>query len=468
MVQVLHGFGRKSVYSRSMTPLAAIVLAAGLGTRMASAQPKVLHRVAGRSLLGHVLAAVAELAPQRTIVVAGPDQAAVASEARRHIADVETVVQAERLGTGHAVQMAAPLLQSFTGRTIILFGDCPNISAATLRALLAEVDAKTSLAVLGFRTKEPTGYGRLITKGKKLLAIREELEATKRERAITLCNSGVMAVDAQLMARLLPKLENCNTKKEYYITDLVELAAKARKPVSYVECPAEEVLGVNTRAQLAAVEAELQRKLRARAMEHGATLVAPETVFLCADTRIGRDVLIEPNVTFGPGVSVADNVVIRSFSHIEGATIAAGATVGPFARLRPGAALGADVHVGNFVEIKNASVETGAKVNHLSYVGDARVGAGANVGAGTITCNYDGVAKHHTDIGKGAFIGSNTSLVAPVKIGDGAYIGSGSVITREVEADALAVERSPVTTKPGWASRFRAAAQARKAAKKSE
>jgi bifunctional UDP-N-acetylglucosamine pyrophosphorylase / glucosamine-1-phosphate N-acetyltransferase len=275
-----------------------------------------------------------------------------------------------------------------------------------------------------------------------------------------------MAVDCELLVRLLPKLENRNSKSEYYITDLVELAVKARKTVRFAECPAEEVMGVNTRAQLAAVEAELQRKLRAKAMEQGATLVAPDTVFLSADTQIGRDVVIEPNVTIGSGVSIGDNVVVRSFSHVEGATVAPGATVGPFARLRPGAKVGPQAHIGNFVEIKNATVEAGAKINHLSYVGDARVGSGANIGAGTITCNYDGVAKHQTDIGKGAFIGSNTSLVAPVKIGEGAYIGSGSVITRDVEADALAVERSPVTTKPGWASRFRAAAAARKAAKR--
>ena len=466
MVQVLHRLGRNPVYSRSMTPLAAIVLAAGLGTRMASAQPKVLHRAAGRSLLGHVLTAVAQLEPQRTIVVSGPDQGTVDAEARRFVPNIETVIQAQRLGTGHAVQVAAPLLQSFSGAVLILFGDCPNISTATLRALLCEIGPKTPAAVLGFRTNEPSGYGRLLTKGTSLIAIREELDATKRERAITLCNSGVMAVDCGLLVTLLPKLENRNSKTEYYITDLVELAVKARKTVRFTECPAEEVMGVNTRAQLAAVEAALQRKLRAKAMEQGATLVAPDTVFLSADTQIGRDVVIEPNVTIGPGVAIGDNVVVRSFSHVEGATVAPGATIGPFARLRPGAKVGPDAHIGNFVEIKNATVEAGAKINHLSYVGDARVGSGANIGAGTITCNYDGVAKHQTDIGKNAFIGSNTSLVAPIKVGDGAYIGSGSVITRDVEADALAVERSPVTTKPGWASRFRAAAAARKAAKK--
>ena len=445
-----------------MTAIAAIVLAAGMGTRMRSGHPKVLHRAAGRTLLGHVLVAVGELRPDRTIVVIGPNQSAVDEESRRHVPAVESVVQAERLGTGHAVRMTAPLLGSFGGKLLVLFGDCPNITADTLRELLDRVTTKTPLAVLGFRAADPTGYGRMITKGGRLLAIHEESEATKREKAIRLCNSGVMAAEAKALLPLVDKLENRNSKGEFFLTDVVELATKARKAVAYAECTENEVRGVNTRGQLAAVEQALQLRLREAAMAGGATLVSPDTVMLSADTKLGRDVVIEPYVVFGPGVTIADGALIRSFSHIEGADIASNAIVGPFARLRPGAKIGNDAHIGNFVEIKKASIEASAKVNHLTYVGDARVGARTNVGAGTITCNYDGFAKHFTDIGKDAFVGSNTSLVAPVKIGDGAYIGSGSVITRDVEADSLAIERAPVTTKPGWAARFRAAAKARK------
>jgi bifunctional UDP-N-acetylglucosamine pyrophosphorylase / glucosamine-1-phosphate N-acetyltransferase len=458
---------RQVSLSKSMTETAVIVLAAGLGMRMKSSRPKALHRAAGRTLIGHVLTAVSALDPGQIIVVSGPAEDAVSEEARRFSPGAATVIQAERRGTGHAATVAQPLLQSFSGKVLVLFADCPNIRTESLRALLAEVTAKTPLAVLGFRAADPRGYGRLIQDKKgNLIDIREELDASSHERKLNLCNSGIMAMDAHLFRDLLPKLKNDNAKGEYYLTDIVALGVKERKQVVHVVCPEAEVAGVNTRGQLAEIETQMQRDLRARAMENGATLVAPETIFLSADTRIGKDVIVEPHVFIGPGVVIADGVTIRSFCHIEGSSIARGAIVGPFARLRPGADIGEDAHLGNFVEIKNAKVEAGAKINHLSYIGDARVGARANIGAGTITCNYDGIAKYFTDIGAGSFIGSNTALVAPVKIGDGAYVGSGSVVDRDIEDDALALERAPLVIKPGWAKRFRSVREARKAAKK--
>jgi bifunctional UDP-N-acetylglucosamine pyrophosphorylase / glucosamine-1-phosphate N-acetyltransferase len=450
-----------------MTETAVIVLAAGLGTRMKSSRPKALHRVAGRTLIGHVLTAVSALDPRQVIVVTGPGEDAVSEEARRFIPGAVTVIQAERRGTGHAAIVAQPALQSFSGKILVVFADCPNIKSQSLRVLLAEVTAKTPLAVLGFRAADPHGYGRLIQDKKgNLIEIREELDASTHERKLNLCNSGIMAMDAALFSDLLPKLNNDNAKGEYYLTDIVALVVKKRKQVVHVVCAEAEVAGVNTRAQLAEIETQMQRDLRALAMENGATLIAPETIFLSADTQIGKDVVVEPHVVIGPGVVIADNVTIRSFCHIEGASIASSAIVGPFARLRPGAEIGEGAHLGNFIEIKNAKVEAGAKINHLAYVGDARVGAKANIGAGTITCNYDGIAKYFTDIGAGAFIGSNTALVAPVKIGDGAYVGSGSVVDRDIEDDALALERAPLVIKPGWAKRFRSVREARKAAKK--
>ncbi len=449
---------------QAMNSIAIIVLAAGKGTRMRSAAPKVLHRAAGRSLLGHVLTAAAALSPVRAIVVNGPGQADVADEALAHFPAASIVTQKERLGTGHAVSIALPALKKFSGTVMVLYGDTPLLSVETLQGLAAQVNAKTPFAVLGFEAANPTGYGRLLRNAAgSLTGIREELDASKKEKAIRLCNSGVIALDAGLLAKLLPLVGNKNAKGEYYLTDLVALAVKAKKRVALSVCPEAEVLGVNTRAQLAEVEAHFQQRLRARAMEGGATLVAPETVYFCADTVVGCDVVIEPHVVFGPKVVIGDNVQIRAFSHIEGAKIAAGATIGPFARLRPGADIAADAHIGNFVEIKKSRVEKGAKVNHLSYIGDARVGAKANIGAGTITCNYDGFAKHVTDIGAGAFIGSNSSLVAPVRIGDGAYVGSGSVITKDVPDNALALERGTQTIREGWAARFRALRQAVKA-----
>jgi bifunctional UDP-N-acetylglucosamine pyrophosphorylase / glucosamine-1-phosphate N-acetyltransferase len=451
---------------QSMSETMVIVLAAGLGTRMRSSRPKALHRAAGRSLIGHVLTAAADLAPAQVLVVSGPGEDEVSAEARRFNAKAIIVVQAERKGTGHAAMMAQPVVAPFRGKVLVLFADCPNVKAQSLVKLLDKVTPDSPLAVLGFKAVDPDGYGRFIQNSEGyLIDIREELDASTAERKIDLCNSGIMAMEASLFRELVPQLTNDNAKSEFYLTDLVPLAVKAGKRVGHSVCPEAEVAGINTRAQLAAIESEMQKALRLAAMDNGATLVAPETVFLSADTKIGKDVIIEPHVILGPGVSIEDDCTIRSFCHIEGAHLRKGAVVGPFTRLRPGADIGENAHLGNFVEVKNAKVETGAKINHLAYVGDARVGAKANIGAGTITCNYDGVSKHFTDIGAGAFVGSNTSLVAPVKIGEGAYVGSGSVVDRDVEADSLALERSPLVVKPGWAKRFRSVREARKAAK---
>jgi bifunctional UDP-N-acetylglucosamine pyrophosphorylase/glucosamine-1-phosphate N-acetyltransferase len=449
-----------------MSDICCIVLAAGLGTRMRSDIPKVLHRAGGRSLLGHVLAAVGELEPGRVIVVSGPQMEAVGAEVHVVCPAARIAIQAERLGTAHAVLAAREAAAGFEGTVVILYGDVPLIRVATLKSLAHEVRGETKLAVLGFEAKDPTGYGRLVRDAAgRLVAIREELDATPQERATKLCNSGVIAVEAGLLWRLLPEIGRDNAKGEHYLTDLAGLASAEGHAGAVVLSPQEEVEGVNSRAQLARIERALQERYREKAMEEGATLVAPETVFLSADTRIGRDVVIEPHVVVASGVEIGDRVVIRSFCHLEGARIAPNAIVGPFARLRPGAVIGEGVHIGNFVEVKNALIEAGAKANHLAYIGDARVGAKANVGAGTITCNYDGFGKHHTEIGAGAFIGSNSALVAPVKIGEGAYIGSGSVITRNVPADALALGRGRQEVKEDWARRFRAAAQARKKSK---
>jgi bifunctional UDP-N-acetylglucosamine pyrophosphorylase/glucosamine-1-phosphate N-acetyltransferase len=447
-----------------LTDLAVIILAAGLGTRMRSALPKVMHVAAGRTLIGHVLTAVAKLEPERTIVVKGPADRGIDGEIERYLPRAVTADQHERRGTGHAVLMARGALDGFTGTVLIVFGDCPNVRTETLEQLLATLGPETPLSVVGFEAAVPFGYGRLIIRGKKgLMAIREELDASPKERVLTLCNSGIMAIDSRLMHQLLPKIGTGNAKGEIYVTDLVELAVRDKKHVGHIVAAEEEVQGVNTRAQLAQVAAVMQHRLRGQAMAQGATLIAPETVFLSADTRLGKDVVIEPHVVFGPGVEIADGVSVRSFCHIEGTRIETGAIIGPFARLRSGTTIAEDAHIGNFVEIKKAAIGRGAKANHLAYVGDARVGAGANIGAGAITCNYDGFGKYVTDIGEQAFIGSNSSLVAPVKIGDRAYVGSGSVVSRDVEADALAIERAEFTVKPGWAARFREVQRARKA-----
>jgi len=433
----------------------AVVLAAGEGTRMRASLPKVLHRVGGRTLLDHVLSTAGRAGGERLAVVIGPGQTVVADEVRRIAPGALVFEQRERLGTAHAVLAARQTLAEATDDVLVMFADTPLVGVETLARLRAELAQGAAVVVLGFAPTDPTGYGRLITRGRELLAIREEKDASVEEKKIGLCNAGLMALAGTHALAILDRIGNANAKGEYYLTDAVAIARDMGLTATAIETTEDEVRGINTKAQLAEAEAVLQKRLRAAALDAGVTMVAPETVFLSADTKFGKDVTIEPNVVFGPGVTVDDGAVIRSFSHLEGAHIGKNARVGPFARLRPGADLGVDVHIGNFVEVKAAQIEDGAKANHLAYLGDARVGAGANIGAGTITCNYDGYAKHHTDIGKGAFVGTNSSLVAPVKIGDGAYIGSGSVITAEVPADALAVARGRQTVKEGWAKRLR-------------
>jgi len=444
--------------------IAAVILAAGKGTRMKSNRPKVLHRIAGQPMVRHLLATVERLSPARIAVVIGPDMDDVASAVAPHPA----VIQHEQLGTGHAALAALDTLRGFTGNVLVLFADSPLITQESLERLLAARRAPPHPAVveLGFRPADPAEYGRLVTKADgSLERIVEFRDANAEERAIALCNSGVMAFDGARIAGLLGRIGNSNAKGEFYLTDAIALARAEGLACAYVEASAEELLGINSRAELAVAEAVVQRKLRARAMENGASMTAPETVWLSHDTQLGRDVSIGPNVVFGPGVVVADGVEIRAFCHIEGARIASGAVIGPFARLRPGAEIGGDAHIGNFVEVKNAKIGEGAKANHLTYLGDARVGAGANVGAGTITCNYDGFSKYETDIGAGAFIGSNSALVAPVKIGHGAIVGAGSVITRDVAPDALALERARQGEVPNWAAEFRAQKKAESAGK---
>ena len=445
-----------------MDAIACVILAAGMGTRMKSAMPKVLHRAGGRSLLGHVLCATSEVNSERVCVVVGPQMQSVADETVAFLPGATVFEQAERNGTAHAVSMAMPGLEGFEGKVLILYGDVPLIEASTLQQLCDVVDDTSTMAVLGFEAADPHGYGRLIGSGNRLLAIREELDATDEERRVTNCNSGVICIKASALLEWLPLISDDNAKGEFYLTDLVELCNDAGQKCGFVLCDEDQVRGVNDRCQLALISDILQTRYRTKAMLGGATLVAPDTVYLSADTRLGRDVVIEPNVTMGPGVEIADGAHIYSFSHLEGAKIGQSAVVGPFARLRPGADLAKGSKVGNFVEIKNATIEAGAKVNHLSYVGDTRVGEQANIGAGTITCNYDGFFKHHTDIGAGAFIGSNSALVAPVKIGDGAIVGSGSVVTKDVAPDSLVVARGRQEERVGWAARFRKLMRAKK------
>jgi bifunctional UDP-N-acetylglucosamine pyrophosphorylase/glucosamine-1-phosphate N-acetyltransferase len=432
----------------------AIVLAAGEGTRMASATPKVLHRIAGQTLIDHALLAAGGAGVDYIAVVVGPGRDDVAAEIRRLAPVAEIFVQSERRGTAHAVLTARAALERGDD-LLIVFGDTPLLRAETLRALVGAL-GDAAVAVLGFHAADPCGYGRLIVEGDELVAIREERDANSAEKRITLCNAGAMALSGAHALVLLDRITDNNAKREFYLTDAVALARAMKLKVVVREAAEEEVMGVNDKIQLAEAEAGLQRRLREAAMKAGATLVSPETVHLAADTKFGRDAVVEPYVVFGPGVVVEEGAVIRSFSHLEGATVGAGATVGPFARLRPGTKLGAGVRIGNFVETKAAEFGEMARANHLSYVGDTRVGANANIGAGTITCNYDGFNKHKTDIGAGAFIGSNSSLVAPVKVGDGAYIATGSVITGNVPKDALGVARSRQVNKEGWAKDLRA------------
>jgi bifunctional UDP-N-acetylglucosamine pyrophosphorylase/glucosamine-1-phosphate N-acetyltransferase len=433
----------------------AIVLAAGEGTRMRSAQPKALHVLGGQSLLAHVMKAASAAGTVDLAVVVGPDQSAVIEEALKGAPKAQVFEQRERRGTAHAVLSAAKAIASGADDVLVIFADTPLVRAETLSKLRDALADGIDVAVLGFKPADPHGYGRLVMRGDELMAIREDRDATPEERKIGFCNGGLMALEGKHALAILKRIGNSNAKSEFYLTDAVAIAREMGLKAVAIETLEDDVRGINTKAQLAEAEAVLQKRLRMAALESGVTMIAPETVFLSADTKFGKDVTIEPNVVFGPGVTVDDGATIRSFSHLEGAHVGKDARVGPFARLRPGADLGQNVHIGNFVEIKAAKIEAGAKANHLAYIGDARVGADANVGAGTITCNYDGVAKHHTDIGKGAFIGSNSALVAPVKIGDGAYIGTGSVITKDVPAGALAIARAKQVVKEGWAKRLR-------------
>jgi bifunctional UDP-N-acetylglucosamine pyrophosphorylase / glucosamine-1-phosphate N-acetyltransferase len=433
----------------------AIVLAAGEGTRMRSALPKVLHAIAGRSLLAHVLAAVAEARVTATAIVVGPGQEAVEAEARRVLPDAECFVQQERRGTADAVLAAKRAIERRPDDVLIVYGDTPLIRATTLERLRAPLATGVAVSVLGFRPADPSGYGRLVVAGDELIAIREEADASEGERAIGLCNGGIVALSGAHALAILERIGNQNRKGEFYLTDAVEIARAMKLDAVAIEVEEDEVRGINTKSQLAEAEAVAQQRLRKAALDSGVTLIAPETVFLCADTKFGRDIVIEPYVVFGEKVTVEDGAVIRSFSHLAGTHVGKGVSVGPFARLRPGTRLGDGARIGNFVEVKEASIEAGAKANHLSYIGDAVVGAGANIGAGTITCNYDGSGKHRTTIGDGAFIGSNSALVAPVEIGAGAYIGSGSVITKNVPAGALALGRGRQVVKENAAARLR-------------
>ncbi len=443
--------------------IAVVILAAGQGSRMLSDLPKVLHKVGAVPMVGHALAAAASLNPARTIVVAGHGADLVTRAVTRLDPEAQIALQAEQLGTGHAVAQALPQLDGFEGRVIVLYGDTPFIGEDTLAAM---ADHPADVIVLGFEAADPGRYGRLVTDADgNLLRIVEFKDADDATRAIRLCNSGVMAADAGLLRRFVGQLGNNNASGEYYLTDVPGLAREAGYRAAVVTCDEAETLGVNSRAELARAEAIFQSRRRAQALEAGITLTAPDTVFFALDTQIGRDAIIGPNVVFGPGVTIESEAEILAFCHLEGCHVSSGATVGPFARLRPGAELGGDVHVGNFVEIKNAVLDEGVKVGHLTYLGDAHVGERTNIGAGTITCNYDGVMKHRTEIGRDAFIGSDTMLVAPVSIGDGAMTGSGSVITMDVPAEALALGRAKQVVKPGLAARLMQALREAKAKK---
>ena len=444
-------------------PFAAIILAAGKGTRMKSDVHKVLHPIAGRAMLDHLLGVLDGLGPARKVVVVGSGREQVEHlvEARKG----EVVVQEQQLGTAHAVLQAEETLGGFAGDVLILYGDTPLIEAETMARMLDRLNADDAPAVVvvGFRPDDPLAYGRILARDDGTIdKMVEYKDATPEERAVNLCNSGMMAVRGEDLFDLLAKVGNDNAAGEYYLPDIVMLAAADGRRSAVIEAQPWEMAGVNSRAELALVEAEWQRRRRLEAMADGVTLVAPDTVWFAHDTIVGRDCVIEPNVVFGPGVRVADGVRIRAFSHIEGAYIATGAEIGPYARLRPGAEIGEKARVGNFVEVKKARLGKGAKANHLSYIGDADVGAGANIGAGTITCNYDGFFKYPTKIGEGAFIGSNSALVAPVSVGVNAIVGAGSVVTRDVADDALALARGEQSERPGWAARFRAAMAAKK------
>jgi bifunctional UDP-N-acetylglucosamine pyrophosphorylase/glucosamine-1-phosphate N-acetyltransferase len=434
---------------------------------MNSDLPKVLHPLGAAPMLHHALRAGQSLEPERVVVVAGHGAEAVAKAARAFDESIEVVVQAEQLGTAHAVAQAAPLLADAPGEAVVLYGDTPFIRPETLERML-DLRSRHAVVVLGFEATDPGRYGRLVTRGEELDRIVEWKDATDEERTISLCNSGVICAEAGLLLALVSEVGNANAAGEYYLTDVVALARVRGLSAGVAICDEAETLGVNTRAQLAEAEAEFQKRARAAALEDGVTLTAPDTVFFALDTFLGRDAIVGPNVVFGPGVTVESGAEIRAFCHLEGCHISRGATVGPFARLRPGAELAEDVHVGNFVEIKNAVLDEGVKVGHLTYLGDAHVGEHTNIGAGTVTCNYDGVMKHRTEIGAHAFIGSDTMLVAPVTVGARAMTASGSVITENVPAEALALGRARQVTKPGMATRLMEMFRAAKAAKKKE
>jgi bifunctional UDP-N-acetylglucosamine pyrophosphorylase/glucosamine-1-phosphate N-acetyltransferase len=447
-------------------PFAAVILAAGKGTRMKSDLHKVLHPIAGRPMLEHLFASVKTLGPERQVVVIGSGREQLEPVVTAHGGSI--AVQDPQLGTAHAVRQAEGALQGFEGDVLILYGDTPLVEPETMRRMLERLhgEDEPAVVVLASRPADPLRYGRVIAEGDgTIVKMVEYKDASAEERACDLCNSGLMAVRASDLFALLARVGNDNAGQEYYLPDIVMIAAADGRKSAVIETEEWEVAGINSRAELAGVEAEWQRRRRDRAMADGVTLVAPETVWFSHDTQIGRDTTIAPNVVFGPGARIAENVRIRSFSHIEGAEVAAGAEIGPFARLRPGADIGVEAKVGNFVEVKKARLGKGAKANHLSYIGDAEVGACANIGAGTITCNYDGFFKYPTRIGEGAFIGSNSALVAPVSIGAGAIVAAGSVVTRDVAADALALARGKQEERPGWAARFKAVMAAKKKAK---
>jgi bifunctional UDP-N-acetylglucosamine pyrophosphorylase / glucosamine-1-phosphate N-acetyltransferase len=445
---------------------AAVILAAGKGTRMKSDMHKVLHPIAGRAMLDHLLAALASLGPKRKIVVVGSgrEQVQALVEGRGG----ELVVQESQLGTAHAVRQAEERLKGFDGDVLILFGDTPLVEAATMKRMLDRLHApdRPIVVVVGSRPADPAHYGRILAEPDgTIVKMVEYKDASEEERQVELCNSGLMAARADELFALLARVGNRNAAGEYYLPDVVMIAASDGRKSAVIEADAWETAGVNSRSELAQLEAEWQRQRRLRAMADGVTLIAPETIFFSHDTEIGRDSVIEPNVVFGPGVTIGEGVIIKAFSHIEGATVDQGAQIGPYARLRPGAEIGEKARVGNFVEVKKAKLGPGAKANHLTYLGDAEIGANANIGAGTITCNYDGFFKYRTTVGEGAFIGSNSALVAPVTIGSGALVAAGSVIVRDVADDAIALARGEQVEKPGRARRFRDAMAAKKKAK---
>ena len=441
---------------------ALVILAAGKGTRMNSDLPKVLHPIAQTPMLVHAMRTGAVLAPERTVVVAGHGAEEVAQTARSEDDTVEIAIQTEQLGTAHAVGTAREALGDFSGDVVVLYGDTPFLKPETLSRMVA-ARAQHDLIILGFEAEDPARYGRLVMAGPVLERIVEFKDASAEERAITFCNSGLMACDAQLLFSLIAAVGNDNASGEYYLTDIVQIARERGLSVTAIACDEAETLGVNSRTDLASADAVFQNTARDALLEQGVTLMAPDTVYLSADTAIGRDTVIEPHVVFGPGVTVESGAHIRAFSHLEGCHVSRGATVGPYARLRPGTELAENTRIGNFVEVKNATIAEGAKVNHLSYVGDASVGARSNIGAGTITCNYDGVMKHRTEIGEDVFIGSNTLLVAPVTVGDGAMTATGTVVTRDVEPEALALARAKQENKLGYARKLFELLKAKKA-----